>query len=417
MRLIGNYYLVILAMWIMQEEPQRASPLRASALLPSSKPWQRLWLPATSPIWAPRVVKIERIGEGDFARAYDHAVHGLSSHFVWLNRSKKSVAIDLKSEAGVALLADLIARADVFIQNLAPGAAQRLGLSASALRERHRELIVANLSGYGDGGPLATRKAYDMLVQAETGLVSVTGTPDAATKTGVPTSDIAAGMYVVVSVLSALLRRARTGVGAEVSVSMFDATAEWLGHPMYLAMYAGRQVPRMGLSHASIAPYNGYATADGQEVLIGIQNDRGWDALCRNVFSNPNLAEDPRFATNRMRVRHRAACDAEVAAQTCTWRGEDLERRLDEAGIPAARINDIAGLVGHPRLADRDRWREVGSENGKIRALRPPMTFADIELVMGDIPALGQNTAEVLANTLGLDASRLGELYDQGIIG
>lgn len=221
-----------------------------------------------------RVIKVERVGEGDFARNYDTAVHGLASHFVWLNRGKESVALDLKDARGVEALRRLIARSDVFIQNLAPGAAERLGLGSDGLRREHPALIVANVSGYGTAGPRRDRKAYDMLIQAETGLCSITGTPEKATKTGVPSSDIAAGLYTLSAVQAALLRRMRTGEGATIDVSMFDATVEWLGHPMYMQMYQGVQVQRMGLSHASIAPYDAYPTADG-EILIGVQNDRG----------------------------------------------------------------------------------------------------------------------------------------------
>jgi len=360
------------------------------------------------------VIKVERRGEGDFARHYDAAVHGLASHFVWLNRGKKSIAVDLKADRGREVVADLIAGADVFVQNLAPGAAARLGLDAATLRGRDPRLVTVDLSGYGGSGPRATRKAYDMLVQAETGLVSITGTPEHAAKTGIPTSDIAAGVYVVTAVLSALLRRDRTGQGAAVEVSMFDATAEWLGHPMYVQMYAGRQLPRMGLSHAAIAPYDAYPTSDGQ-ILIGVQNDRGWELLCRKVFEDTELAEDPRFTTNVLRVEHRAECDAEVASRTVAWPTEAIEARLAEAGVAAAQVNDMAGLVEHPQLAERDRWREVGTPNGPVQALLPPMTFADVELAMGDVPALGEHTDEVLAG-LGLGADEIVGLRAEGVL-
>ncbi|MBB3664032.1 MULTISPECIES: CaiB/BaiF CoA transferase family protein [Prauserella salsuginis group] len=360
------------------------------------------------------VIKVERVGEGDFARAYDDTVGGVASHFVWLGRGKKSLALDVKSERGGRLLADLLDTADVFVQNLAPGAAARLGLEAAVLRSRNPRLVTVDLSGYGDGGPQAGRKAYDMLVQAESGLVSITGTPEQATKTGIPTSDIAAGMYVLTGVLGALLRRERTGEGASVDVSMFDATAEWLGHPMYVAMYAGRQLPRLGLSHAAIAPYDAYPTRDGQ-VLIGVQNDRGWDALCREVLSDDELAADPRFATNVLRVQHRGACDAEVGVRTARFDTATLEARLVEAGVAAAQVNDMAGLIAHPQLSERDRWREVHTENGPVRALLPPMTFRDVELVMGDVPALGAHTDETLT-ALGVPAGELENLRADGVI-
>lgn len=360
------------------------------------------------------VIKVERMGEGDFARAYDTAVHGVASHFVWLNRGKKSLALDAKSDRGRQLLADLLDTADVFVQNLAPGAAARLGLDADTLRARNPRLVTVDLSGYGDTGPHAGRKAYDMLVQAETGLVSITGTPDRAAKTGIPTSDIAAGMYILTSVLSALFRRERTGVGASLDVTMFDATAEWLGHPMYVALYEGRQLPRLGLSHAAIAPYDAYPTTDGT-VLIGVQNDRGWAALCRDVLADEALLSDSRFTTNVLRVRNRGACDAEVGVRTATFDTATLEARLAEAGVAAAQVNDMAGLLAHPQLSERDRWREVGTENGSVQALLPPMTYRDVELVMGDVPALGEHTEDTLT-ALGLDRDELATLRADGVI-
>lgn len=361
------------------------------------------------------VIKVERVGEGDFARAYDSHVNGLASHFVWLNRGKRSVALDLKSTRGRQVAADLVASADVFVQNLAPGAAERLGLGVEQLSESRPGLVVVNLSGYGTAGPRAQRKAYDMLVQAESGLVSITGTPETATKTGIPTADIAAGLYATTSVLSALLRRERTGAGAVVDVSMFDATVEWLGHPMYVQMYAGLQLPRMGLSHAAIAPYDAYPTRDGQ-VLIGVQNDRGWELLCRKVLGDDRLADDPRFASNQLRVQHRQELDGAVAERTRPWGTADLEQRLGDAGVPAAQLNDMAGLVEHPQLSARDRWREVGTESGPVRALLPPMTFTDTELAMGDVPALGQHTAAVLTD-LGRSAEEIDRLRHHQVVG
>jgi crotonobetainyl-CoA:carnitine CoA-transferase CaiB-like acyl-CoA transferase len=361
-----------------------------------------------------RVVKVERIGEGDFARSYDHAVRGLASHFVWLNRSKESLAVDLKSPQGRDVVRRLTARADVFLQNCAPGAVERLGLDAATLRSEHPGLVVVNISGYGTHGPMRDRKAYDMLVQAESGLVSVTGTPDEATKTGVPSADIAAGLYACSSVLSALFRRERTGHGATVDVSMFDSTVEWLGHPMYMQMYAGRQIPRMGLSHASIAPYDAYPTKDGQ-ILIGVQNDRGWRRLVTDVFARPDLADHPRLATNVLRVAHRDECDATVAEQTSTWTTSDLDARLAEAGIPAAQVNDMSGLVDHVQLDARDRWREVMTSAGPVQALLPPMTYRDVELRMDDVPTLGAHTDAVLTE-LGLGADDVGALRQAGVV-
>lgn len=343
-----------------------------------------------------RVIKIERPGEGDFARAYDATVHGQASHFVWLNRGKESLALDLASDHGQRVALDLIDRADVVLSNLAPGAMERLGLGAAALRERRDDLVVVTLSGYGEGGPYSRRKAYDMLVQAESGLCSVTGTPETATKTGVPVSDIATGMYALSAVQAALFRRERTGRGATVEVSMFEATAEWMGHPMYIRMYADRQVGRMGLSHAAICPYDAFPTRDGQ-VLIGVQNDRGWAALVRDVLGRPELVEDERYATNIARVARRAEVDVMIGALTSHYSADELADRLEEFGVPAARLNDVAGLVDHPQLEARDRWRRVDTPAGPVRGLLPPMTFTDVELPMGPVPAAGQHTESILA--------------------
>lgn len=359
-----------------------------------------------------RVIKIERVDTGDLARGYDHAVHGIASHFVWLNRGKESVALDLRNPLCVRAVRTLIDRADVFIQNLAPGAAERLELDADTLRASNPGLVVVNLTGYGTGGPFENRKAYDMLVQAEAGLVSVTGTADRAVKTGIPTSDIAAGMYCSHAALAALLRRTRTGEGATIEVSMLEATAEWMGHPMYIQMYEDRQVPRMGLSHAAIAPYDAFPTADG-EILIGIQNDRGWRSLVTEVFDRPDLAHDARFRTNVLRVQHRTACDAEVAQHTRSWRTGELDARLAQVGIPAAQVNDVRGLVEHPQLQARDRWREVQTEIGLVQALLPPATFADSEAPMGAVPALGEHTVAVLREA-GLDDVAVRQLIQSG---
>ena len=347
-----------------------------------------------------RVIKIERPGEGDFARSYDDTVHGLASHFVWLNRGKESIALDLASDDGRRVALELADRADVVLSNLAPGAMDRLGLGAAALRSRKDELVVVTLSGYGDAGPYSGRKAYDMLVQAESGLCSITGTPETATKTGVPVSDIATGMYALSAVQSALFRRERTGLGATIEVSMFEATAEWMGHPMYIRMYADRQVGRMGLSHASICPYDAFPTRDGQ-VLIGVQNDRGWAALVRDVLDRPDLVDDERYATNIARVARRAELDALIGSLTREYDSEELAARLDDAGVPAARLNDVAGLVHHPQLEARDRWREVDTPAGPVRGLLPPITYADVELPMGPVPSLGRHTDAILAELAG----------------
>ncbi|MDF3307301.1 CaiB/BaiF CoA transferase family protein [Rhodococcus koreensis] len=362
-----------------------------------------------------RVIKIERVGEGDFARNYDTAVHGLASHFVWLNRGKESVCVDMKSAEGLEVIRRLLDRADVVVQNFAPGAMERLGLGADAVRRDRPGLIVVNMTGYGTAGPLQARKAYDMLVQAETGLCSITGTPETATKTGIPAADIAAGMYALTAVQAALFRRERTGVGAAVDVSMFDATVEWLGHPMYLQMYQDTQVERMGLSHASIAPYDAYPTVDGQ-ILIGVQNDRGWRALVTEVFGRPDLAEHPKFATNILRVEHRPETDQVVAEHTRRFDTEELDKRLAAAGVPAARLNGMRDLIDHPQLSERGRWREVDTAAGPVRAVLPPMTFTDVELPMGPVPALGEHTDAVLSE-LGLTDTAIAGLRTGGAVG
>ncbi|WP_344865419.1 CaiB/BaiF CoA-transferase family protein [Amycolatopsis ultiminotia] len=349
-----------------------------------------------------RVIKVERVGRGDFARDYDHVVHGSGAHFVWLNRGKESLAVDLKTDEGREVVRRLVDRADVVVQNLAPGAAARLGFGAAELRAARPELVVADLSGYGSGGPMAQRKAYDMLVQAEAGLIAITGTPQTPVKTGIPTSDIAAGMYCVQAVLAALLRRWRTGVGAAVEISMFEATVEWMGYALYSGMHTGIQPARMGLSHSSIAPYDAYPTRDGQ-MLIGVQNDHGWRTLVTSVLELPDLAADPRFATNVERVRHRAECDAVVAAATSRWSTAELDARLAAAGIPAAQLKDVDDVVAHPQLRARDRWRTIGTEHARVEALLPPVTFADVEARMGDVPALGAHTRALLEES-GVDA-------------
>ena len=359
-----------------------------------------------------RVIKIERPGCGDLARGYDHVVHGTSSHFVWLNRGKESFAVDLKDPAGRAVARRLISQADVFLQNLAPGAAARLGLDAETLRGDKPELIVVNLSGYGSGGDMENRKAYDMLIQAEAGLISITGTPEEAVKTGIPTADIAAGMYCTQAVLSALLRRERTGVGATVEVTMFEATAEWMGHPMYVQLYEHRQTPRMGLSHAAIAPYDAYPTADGQ-ILIGVQSDSGWRSLATNVLRDDELATDERFATNVLRVENRAMCDALIAAHTVRWTTADLDARLAEAGVPAAQVSTVSDLVGHRQLRARRRWRSIQTEGGLADALLPPVTFGDVEAAMGDVPALGQHTRALLVES-GATPDEVDAMFEHG---
>ncbi len=360
-----------------------------------------------------RVIKVERIDGGDFARGYDHVVHGTGAHFVWLNRGKESIAVDLKSAEGRSIVRHLIDSADVFLQNLAPGAADRLGLGADELRSQRPELVTVGISGFGLGGQFEQRKAYDMLIQAEAGLISITGTADQPAKTGIPTADIAAGMYAAQAVLAALLRRLRTGEGATIDVSMLDATVEWMGHALYTQMYTGSPPPRMGLSHTAIAPYDAYPTSDGQ-MLIGVQNDTGWRTLVADVLDAPELADDSRFATNVDRVRNRALCDAAVGERTRQWSTAELDSRLAAAGIPAAQVKGLDQVVDHPQLRDRNRWRTIGTENADVSALMPPTTFSDTELAMGDVPALGQHTLRLLLES-GMDATAANDALTRGI--
>ena len=362
-----------------------------------------------------RVIKVERPDGGDFARAYDDKVRGMGSHFVWLNRSKESVTLDIKSDGGRAVLADLVAHADVFLQNLAPGALGRLGLDAATLRARHPRLITVDMSGYGSAGPYRDKRAYDLLVQCETALVSVTGTPEHPAKTGVPAADIAAGMYAYSSTLAALFARERTGEGTAIEVSMFDSLAEWMGYQLYATLYTGVAPPRSGLSHPTIAPYDAYDTADGHSVVIGIQNDREWVRLANGVLQRPELATDPDFATNQARAANRARTDAVVADAMARLTAEEAVRRLDAAEIASARLNTVEEFVEHPQLDARGRWRDVATPVGDVRALLPVPVMSGVDMRMDPVPALGEHTDAVL-RWLGYDDARIGALHDEGAV-
>ena len=361
-----------------------------------------------------RVIKVERPGTGDFARNYDMSVKGLASYFVWLNRGKQSLSLDLKASAGLAVLARLIDRADVFVQNLAPGAAARMGLSAAALRERDERLIVCDVSGYAPGGPMGHRRAYDLLVQCETGVVSVTGTPDAPAKAGISIADIAGGMYGFSSVLAALYARERTGAGAALQVSLFEALTEWMSQPMYYAMYTGTPPPRTGTSHATIAPYGTFRTGGGGSVQLAVQNDREWHRLCDQVLGRPALAGDPRFVTNTARVAARTALHAEIETALSQYPAEEVLARLDAAQIANGKLNTVGDLLEHPQL--EHRWTEVDSPAGPLRALPPPVsTGGGAKPAHGAIPGVGEHTDEILAE-LGYTAAEVTALRTAGTV-
>ena len=362
-----------------------------------------------------RVVKVERPGGGDFARRYDTTVHGHSSYFVWLNRSKLSLTLDLKSAPGRAILRELLATADVFVQNLAPGAAARLGLDAAAAAAQHQRLITCTITGYGTDGPWADRKAYDLIVQCQTGLVSLTGTPEHTARTGVSVADIAAGMYAYSGILTALFTRATTGVARAVEVSLFDALAEWMGQPAYYTRYGGTQPPRLGTEHATIAPYGAYCAADGAQILLSIQNEPEWAALCERFLERPDLVHDPRFRTGPDRVAHRDELNAIVSERFGRLRGEQAMKLLDAAGIANAAVNDVKGFLEHPVLLERGRWRDVAVPGAVVEALIPPADLAGIDPRMGPVPAVGEHTDTILTE-LGRTPQQIESLRADGVI-
>ena len=362
-----------------------------------------------------RVIKIERPGVGDFARSYDATVKGLASHFVWINRSKESLTLDLKRAEAADVLRRLLARADVFVHNLAPGAMTRLGFGSTAVRTAHPRLITCEISGYGTSGPYRDKKAYDLLVQSEVGLVSITGTDATPSKVGISIADIAAGMYAFSGILAALLRRERTGEGTTVDVSLFDALAEWMGYPAYFTDYGGAAPTRTGARHAAIAPYGPYVAGDGKVVYLGIQNEREWARFCEQVLDEPDLAADPRFTSNSSRVEHQDALSAVIAESFAASSAAEVVDRLERAGIASARMNTVREFLDHPQLAARDRWRHVDSPVGPLRALRPPYDMDGVEPSMGPIPAVGAHTDAILQE-LGFDAPTIAEWRRAGIV-
>jgi len=342
-----------------------------------------------------RVIKVERPGAGDFARAYDQRVRGQASHFVWTNRSKESLALDLKDAASLEALKALIAKADVLVQNLAPGAAARMGLSFEALHKDHPQLIVCDISGYGEDGPYRDKKAYDLLIQAEAGMLSVTGTPETPSKAGNSMADISAGMYAYSGILAALLQRGRTGKGSHIDVAMLESLAEWMNYPLYYAFDGAPPPPRTGAAHASIYPYGPFATRDGA-VILGIQNEREWAGFCDKVLGNAALAADPRFDSNAKRNANRDALQALILEVFGALGTAQVEQRLDEAQIANARMNDMAGLWAHPQLKARERWCTVGSPAGPIPALLPPGRNNSFDYRMDAVPAVGEHTQAIL---------------------
>ncbi|GAB2881783.1 CaiB/BaiF CoA-transferase family protein [Streptomyces deserti] len=363
-----------------------------------------------------RVIKVERPGGGDFARRYDTTVHGESSYFVWLNRSKESLTLDLKAERGRRILERLLADADVFVQNLAPGAAARMSLDAAALKERHPSLIPCTISGYGTTGPWADRKAYDLLVQCQTGLVSLTGNEHGSARAGISVADIAAGMYAYSGILTALFTRATTGVARAVELSLFEALAEWMHQPAYYTRYGGTPPPRIGTQHATIAPYGAYTAADGKDVLFSIQNEREWVALCERFLRRPDLVDDPRFATGADRVAHREELNAIVAARFAELDSGAIVKLLDEAGVANAGVNGIEDFLAHPVLSDRDRWRDVRIPGGAmVSALLPPVDLSGTAPRMDAVPAVGEHTESILTE-LGYDPAGIAALRADRVI-
>ena len=357
-----------------------------------------------------RVIKVERPGEGDFARAYDQRVKGLASHFVWVNRSKESITLDLKQPAALAVLHQLIARADVLVQNLAPGAAERMGLGAKALRAQHPRLIACDISGYGNDGPYRDKKAYDLLIQSEAGYLSVTGTPEEPVKSGNSIADIAAGMYAYSSILAALLQRGQTGEGSHIDVSMLESLVEWMGYPLYYAFDGAPPPPRSGAAHATIYPYGPFATGGDGTVMLGLQNEREWRAFCDTVLLQPELATDARFNSNAGRNQNRESLKALILRIFGALTAQQVTQRLDEAGIANARVNNVGDVWAHPQLAARHRLQNVQTSAGPVPAFMPPGVNDSFDYRMDAVPSVGQHTDAILRE-LGLDDSHIAQLH------
>jgi itaconate CoA-transferase len=362
-----------------------------------------------------RVIKIERPGGGDFARGYDERVRGLSSHFVWTNRSKESLTLDLKREEAGGVMERLLETADVLVQNLAPGAAARLGLSFDALHKKYPRLIVCDISGYGEGGPYQDKKAYDLLIQSESGFLSVTGTRDDPVKAGCSIADIAAGMYAYSAILNALLLRQKTGLGSRLDVSMLESMVEWMGFPMYYAFDGATPPVRAGAAHASIYPYGPFPVGDGSTIMLGLQNEREWRVFCAQVLRQAELAEDPRFISNSLRTANRDDLRALIVAAFADLSIEQVTQRLEDAQIANARVNDMAGVWAHPQLQARGRWSQVDSPAGELPALLPPASSNAFAPRMAAVPAVGQNTDAVLAS-LGYAPDQVAQFHASEVV-
>lgn len=349
-----------------------------------------------------RVIKIERPGVGDFARAYDKRVNGQASHFVWANRSKESLALDLKQPKDLGVLRALIDRADVLVQNLAPGASRRMGLSYEELKDKHPRLVVCDISGYGSDGPYRDKKAYDLLVQSEAGLLSVTGTKDEPAKVGISIADISAGMYALTNILGAVIEREKTGKGKCIDISMLESMTEWMSFPLYYT-YQGQPPPkRVGAAHSTIYPYGPFSTGDGGSVMLGLQNEREWAKLCSDVLEDAQLASDPRFNSNMLRVENREELREIIYKVFSRLTAQELLTRLEGAGIANAKLNDMQGVWEHPQLKARGRWTEIETPEGRVPALIPPGFGAVEDARMDAVPALGEHNGKILAE-LGLD--------------
>lgn len=361
------------------------------------------------------VVKIERPGGGDFARRYDTAVKGESSYFVWLNRNKRSLTLNVKHEAASEILHRLLGNADVFVQNFGPGAIDRLGLSAASLRERYPRLVICSISGYGTGGPYEQRKAFDLLLQGETGVIATTGTEDAPAKLGISVGDIGAGVYGAMSVLAALFERSQTGQGKIVETSLFDALAEWMGYPALYNLYSGAPPARAGTRHATVVPYGSYRCGDGQLVLFAVQTEQQWANFCAIVCEHPEWERDPRFDSSAQRRINRNELEAMIETAFEPFTRAEITDRLERADIPYGDLNEISQFLDHPQLTGRDRWREVGSPVGPLKAILPPFIMEGFEPRMDPIPAAGQHTDAVLSE-IGFSATEIAALHGQGAI-